>query len=178
MTLTPLQRNNLSACLNRAEQKLIQGSDLRFAAALRYRQTQLERMNRDQLRLEAAKHGIPKPDGGWIDVIPHILEFEGLRRVVPNPPGSVCPCVPPEQQIGTASRNFEQASRQTAASAQWQRTPGWRFTTEYYKAIGLPTCIKCGEQAPRRNAVGPICAIASPATCPVINSQYQYNCHG
>lgn len=162
-----LQLNNIAACHNRAELRLLQGSI--------DRQTQLERMNREQLRNEAAKHGIPRPDGGWIDVVPHILEFEGLRRVVPNPPGSTCPCHPPELQISVAARNYETYSQQSAASAQWEGNPNpnWRFTTEYYKSINLPVCPKCGEQAPRTDTQGrAMCAIASSATCPVLNPLY------
>lgn len=157
MPLTPLDQNNLAACYNRAELRLMQGTT---------RQQQLERLTQEELHLIALQYRIPKPDGGWVDVVPYILEYEGLAQSVPTVPGTTCLCSSPTLQRGIASSNFEAYTKNTTVQSR-QLQPGWRFTTELYQQLKFRVCPQCGER-PRRDLEGnPECATSSPS-CPFI----------
>lgn len=154
------------------------------------RQQELEGMSSEQLQEIASSYGIGVPASNkWSDAIGRILEYEGIREVIPSQTVDVpfTPELPsPGLQQAPATKNIKSKKPKTGsdspvysvasqdAEANDSTTTGeeatngqWLFTRDVYAGLNFSFCPKCGEKRRTTLAGERVCAI-NAKDCPML----------
>lgn len=119
-------------------------------------QADLEQLDWRDIKEIAEKLGIPKPESGWLEAIPLILEFQSkqsflnLESASESTPNQIT-------QINTVPEVIPAVDNQKLAES--------KFSTDFYEATKISYCPVCGEK--KRFFYGqPVCPVNN-SICPM-----------
>ena len=155
------------------------------------RQQELESMSSEQLQEIASGYGIGVPASNkWSDAIGKILEYEGIREVIPSRIVDVpfTPELPsPGLQQAPATKNIKNRKPKTGSdtpvysvetvdvdvnndsTASGEKATGgeWLFAKDVYAELKFSFCPKCGEKRRTTLTGKRVCAI-NAKECPML----------
>jgi hypothetical protein len=123
--------------------------------------TELSQLDWREIKEIAESLQIPKPENGWTEAIPLILEKQSSNQNLLFQSESGLIQLP--ESIGEDKSNSVDQEETLPKSSQEQEMRS-RFSTGFYQAIGVETCSYCGEKK-RFFAGKQICPIAK-SDCP------------